>query len=156
MAAVVTRLRESHSFQSIYTASPHAHLPQGPYFIHGKAIRQAWKLYEDDLDAFVVPTIVDDVTDPTRYAAARPCFCPRALTPCPTQFLRTPSRFAARHFQEHRRAKSTVLDPEQREAVGWGSGQHQGQLRLEGNPNHHDEQSLQRAIPAACVLCRPN
>ena len=121
IAAVATRLCESRRFQSIYTASTHAPLPQGPYFIHGKSIHEAWKLNEDDLDAFVVPTTVDDVTDPTRYAAARLCSCPRALTPCPTQFLRTPSRFAARHLQEHRRAKSTVLDPEQREAVGWGS-----------------------------------
>lgn len=44
------------------------HLPPGPYFIRGNSIHQAWKLYEDHLDAFVIPTIADNVINPTRSA----------------------------------------------------------------------------------------
>jgi hypothetical protein len=67
--AIATRLGESRCFQAIYTNDPavtHESLPQGPYFIHGKSIHQAWKLYDDHLDAFVIPTIADDVANPTR------------------------------------------------------------------------------------------
>ncbi|KAK0716702.1 putative amidase [Apiosordaria backusii] len=65
IAAIASRLAESRRFQAIYTINEptlrFGSLPQGPYFIHGKSIHQAWKLYEDDLDAFVVPIIADDV-----------------------------------------------------------------------------------------------
>ncbi|KAM3518755.1 hypothetical protein MY4038_010009 [Beauveria bassiana] len=43
-------------------------LPQGPYFIRGNSIHQAWKLYDDHLDAFVIPTIADDVFNPTSFS----------------------------------------------------------------------------------------
>ncbi|EGX95643.1 amidase, putative [Cordyceps militaris CM01] len=43
-------------------------LPPGPYFIRGNSIHQAWKLYEDHLDAFVIPTIADDVVNPTSFS----------------------------------------------------------------------------------------
>lgn len=70
VAAVATKLAESRRFEAIYTTEPaflaHDSIPQGPYFIRrGKSIHQAWKLYEDHLDAFVVPTIADDVANPT-------------------------------------------------------------------------------------------
>jgi hypothetical protein len=66
---IAARLDGSSLFESIYTKEStreSAPLPPGPYFIHGKSIHQAWKLYEDDLDAFVVPTITDDVSNPKR------------------------------------------------------------------------------------------
>lgn len=69
LSTVAARLAESRRFQAAYTNAPvHAHdsLPQGPYFIHSPSIHQAWKLYEDDLDAFVVPTIADDAANPDR------------------------------------------------------------------------------------------
>ncbi|KAK4143078.1 amidase signature domain-containing protein [Dichotomopilus funicola] len=50
----------------IAPALAHDSLAQGPYFIHGKSIHQAWKLYEDELGAFVVPVMADDVVNPTR------------------------------------------------------------------------------------------
>ncbi len=62
-------LPESNLFRTIYTSDPahkHGFLPPGPYFIRGKSIHQAWKLYEDDLDAFVIPTIADNVLSPKR------------------------------------------------------------------------------------------
>lgn len=66
--AVASRLAQTGRFHNVFTGGPapsHGSLPQGPYFIHGKSIHQAWKLYEDNLDAFVVPTIPDDVANPT-------------------------------------------------------------------------------------------
>jgi hypothetical protein len=32
-------------------------LPEGPYFLSGSAVHQAWRLYADDLRAFVVATV---------------------------------------------------------------------------------------------------
>lgn len=69
LSTVAARLAESRHFQAVYTNAPgdtHDRLPQGPYFIQGQSIHQAWKLYEDDLDAFVVPTIADDPANPSR------------------------------------------------------------------------------------------
>jgi hypothetical protein len=40
-------------------------LPAGPYFLHGKELREAWRLYPDDADAFFAPlqpTPMDDGT----------------------------------------------------------------------------------------------
>ncbi|KAF2652401.1 putative amidase [Lophiostoma macrostomum CBS 122681] len=43
------------------------HLPSGPYFLHGSNIRQAWRLYPDELDAFIFAVIPEDVKTPQRY-----------------------------------------------------------------------------------------
>lgn len=133
--AVASRLAQTHQFQTVFTGGPaasHGSLPQGPYFIHGKSIHQAWKLYDDDLDAFVVPTIPDDVSNPTtRSVCSCPgrCSCRLALMIASfVQFLGAPSGFAQGDIQEHRRAKSTLRRPEQGKATGWRSYQHQGQL----------------------------
>ncbi|KAK3395311.1 putative amidase [Podospora didyma] len=69
-AAAVAELAENHRFQAIHTHNPSpthppSPLAQGPYFIRGKSIHQAWKLYDDHLDAFVILTIPDDVANPT-------------------------------------------------------------------------------------------
>ncbi len=32
-------------------------LPEGPYFLSGNSVHQAWRLYADDLRAFVVATV---------------------------------------------------------------------------------------------------
>ena len=84
----IAKLAGSRIFESIYTkesTSESVSLPPGPYFIHGKSIHQAWKLYEDDLDAFVVPTITDDISNPKRLADSTLCshlsFCTDALFP---------------------------------------------------------------------------
>ncbi|KAI0856904.1 putative amidase [Xylaria cubensis] len=71
VSSVTAQLTESRLFRTIYrNESGHKHhsLPSGPYFIRGKSIHQAWKLYEDDLDAFVIPTIVDDVFNPESFS----------------------------------------------------------------------------------------
>ncbi|KAI0199400.1 putative amidase [Astrocystis sublimbata] len=47
---------------------PTIHLPPGPYFIREDSIHQAWKLYDDSLDAFVIPTIADDVLNPKSFS----------------------------------------------------------------------------------------
>jgi len=66
---VASRLVESNLFRTVHINEPahkHGHLPPGPYFIEGQSIHQAWKLYEDELDAFVIPTIPNDVFHPQR------------------------------------------------------------------------------------------
>lgn len=36
------------------------HLPNGPYFVKGGSVHQAWRLYADDLDAFLSTSFPDD------------------------------------------------------------------------------------------------
>jgi hypothetical protein len=41
-------------------------LPSGPYFLHGPNLYQAWRLYDDVLDAFafgVIPNSINDTED---------------------------------------------------------------------------------------------
>lgn len=39
-------------------------LPSGPYILHGPNLYQAWRLYEDEYDAFVFGVISEDVNAP--------------------------------------------------------------------------------------------
>ena len=43
-----------------------ARLPPGPYFVRGCSIYQAWRLYTDDLDAFSVAVVPEDLLSPDR------------------------------------------------------------------------------------------
>ncbi|PSN67728.1 hypothetical protein BS50DRAFT_665102 [Corynespora cassiicola Philippines] len=67
-AAERTCTEESDHFSAIYYSSalPQDILPSGPYFLHGKNIHQAWRLYEDDLDAFIFAVLPCDVQNPVR------------------------------------------------------------------------------------------
>ena len=40
-------------------------LPEGPYFLHGGNLHQAWRLYPDDLDCFM-STVIPDVANKTK------------------------------------------------------------------------------------------
>ncbi|KAK0127334.1 hypothetical protein ONS96_006882 [Cadophora gregata f. sp. sojae] len=71
IAPIASRLPGDGPFNKIYTkqsSDGSASLPPGPYFIQGTSIHQAWKLYEDNLDAFVIPTIIDDVFNPQSFS----------------------------------------------------------------------------------------
>lgn len=46
--------------------SPNELLPPGPYFLCGQNIHQAWRLHEDDLDAFVISVVPEQVKNPVR------------------------------------------------------------------------------------------
>lgn len=39
-------------------------LPPGPYFLRGQNLHQAWRLYTDDLDAFLYGLIPESIADP--------------------------------------------------------------------------------------------
>ncbi|KAL8783201.1 MAG: hypothetical protein Q9195_009449, partial [Heterodermia aff. obscurata] len=41
-------------------------LPSGPYFLQGKNIHQAWRLYDDSLGASIQTVLPDHVTSPKR------------------------------------------------------------------------------------------
>ena len=41
-------------------------LPSGPYFLYGPNLYQAWRLYDDSLDAFTTGIIPEDVDSPER------------------------------------------------------------------------------------------
>jgi len=41
-----------------------ASLPPGPYFLRGSNIYQAWRLYPDELDAFIFGVVPQDVLNP--------------------------------------------------------------------------------------------
>ncbi|KAB8339253.1 hypothetical protein FH972_022187 [Carpinus fangiana] len=48
------------AIQSLYESEVNSSkllLPSGPYFVLGQNIHQAWRLYEDELDAFVIPIV---------------------------------------------------------------------------------------------------
>uniref|UniRef100_A0A0B7JZY2 Amidase domain-containing protein n=1 Tax=Bionectria ochroleuca TaxID=29856 RepID=A0A0B7JZY2_BIOOC len=42
-------------------------LPSGPYILHGPNLYQAWRLYEDEYDAFVFGVISEDVNAPEQF-----------------------------------------------------------------------------------------
>jgi hypothetical protein len=70
----------SPSFSAIYHLANDGHessplhrlgakeLPSGPYFLSGRNLHQAWRLYPDDLHAFVFGMIPNDVNNPTEYS----------------------------------------------------------------------------------------
>lgn len=61
---LVPTLQASPYFKKVLRAlqTSHGNLPSGPYFLSKNGIHQAWRLYEDDLDAFIIPTIPSNVT----------------------------------------------------------------------------------------------
>jgi hypothetical protein len=64
------QLRSSNMFQSVYFSTvtfEYNILPSGPYFLRGWNIHQAWRLYPDELDAFIFAVIPEDVRNPQRY-----------------------------------------------------------------------------------------
>lgn len=75
-AIVVNRDLDSHG-RSVFTlrstgaedeaqAAAFEDLPSGPYFLHGPNLYQAWRLYDDVLDAFtfgVIPTSINGSDD---------------------------------------------------------------------------------------------
>ena len=42
-------------------------LHSGPYFLLGNTLHQAWRLYPDSLDAFVITVLPDATTNSTRF-----------------------------------------------------------------------------------------
>ncbi|KAF2240819.1 putative amidase [Trematosphaeria pertusa] len=67
---VISQLQSNDTgrFSAIHQASgPTSNpLPSGPYFLHGSNIHQAWRLYDDELDAFVFAVIPEDLRNPLR------------------------------------------------------------------------------------------
>jgi hypothetical protein len=56
-------------FNSIFTLTLEDEatgVPPGPYFLQNRTLHQAWRLYTDDLDAFITTVIPDDVHQPKR------------------------------------------------------------------------------------------
>lgn len=65
---ILQKLRASKQFQDVFvswTASQTAAIPSGPYFLLGNGLHQAWRLYTDDLDAFIVSVVPDRVAAPS-------------------------------------------------------------------------------------------
>ena len=57
-------------FKEVYGAKANSILdllPPGPYFLQSQNIHQAWRLYPDELDAFVMSVVPDSATYPSRY-----------------------------------------------------------------------------------------
>jgi hypothetical protein len=66
---VLDQIKSAKVFQNVYTSRAGSHaeaLPSGPYFVSGGNIHQAWRLYEDTLDAFVITVISDESRSPSR------------------------------------------------------------------------------------------
>lgn len=64
---LVSLLKTTGYFETVYCSyaeSPVDVLPSAPYFLHGYNIHQAWRLYPDDLDAFICSVIPEDVWEP--------------------------------------------------------------------------------------------
>jgi hypothetical protein len=61
------------NFSSVYYLQPSfdatghsSELPSGPYFLRGPNLHQAWRLYPDELNAFTVGMVPEDLDQPTR------------------------------------------------------------------------------------------
>lgn len=63
------KVRSYGLFHSIFHKVPGnmltSNLP-APYFLQGTNIHQAWRLYEDKVDAFVIPLLPEKVTESSR------------------------------------------------------------------------------------------
>ena len=67
--SILQKLRSLSRFRKVLVlgaTSPADLLPSGPYFIQGKNIHQAWRLYPDELDAFVTTVVPTQITSPSR------------------------------------------------------------------------------------------
>lgn len=42
-------------------------LPDGPYFLRGRNLHQAWRLYPDELEAFSFGVVPESATEPRKY-----------------------------------------------------------------------------------------
>jgi hypothetical protein len=54
-------IQDVYHLASIKPSSKLGELPSGPYFLHGPNLHQAWRLYDDDLEAFTFGVIPQDV-----------------------------------------------------------------------------------------------
>jgi hypothetical protein len=57
----------SKHFENVFVSwaeSQTAAIPSGPYLLLGNDLHQAWRLYTDDLDAFIVSVVPDRVSAP--------------------------------------------------------------------------------------------
>lgn len=67
-ASLLHELRSSPHFDTIHmstVSSLEKLLPSGPYFLQGQNIHQAWRLYPDELDAFIITVVPREVSSPT-------------------------------------------------------------------------------------------
>lgn len=56
----------SQNVTTVYTSTD-VELPPGPYFLYGTEIHQAWRLYEDYLDAFIFGVVPENVLHPEMF-----------------------------------------------------------------------------------------
>lgn len=56
---------------SVKISNDLVHLPSGPYILHGPNLYQAWRLYDDEYEAFNFGVIPEDVNEPTEYDLPR-------------------------------------------------------------------------------------
>ena len=67
---LIQNLRLRERFMAIYMLQPESSddfIPAGPYFLQQGRLHQAWRVYADELNAFVMTVIPNDVRSPTRY-----------------------------------------------------------------------------------------
>ena len=68
---IIQDLRLHERFVAIYMLQAESlddFIPAGPYFLQNRRIHQAWRVYADELNAFVMTVIANDVRSPTRYS----------------------------------------------------------------------------------------
>ena len=53
-----------HLETTVTVANDLDYLPSGPYILHGPNLYQAWRLYDDEYEAFTFGTIPENVTEP--------------------------------------------------------------------------------------------
>lgn len=52
---------------TIYLSDKNAKLPDGPYFLFGKDLHEAWRMYTDPLDSFITSIIADPESEDYEY-----------------------------------------------------------------------------------------
>ncbi|KFA46974.1 hypothetical protein S40293_09794 [Stachybotrys chartarum IBT 40293] len=63
------QIQQLYHLGEVATMAGMGELPSGPYFLHGPNLHQAWKLYDDDHEAFTFGVIPEDVNGAEEFRA---------------------------------------------------------------------------------------
>lgn len=76
-SALLDSFNRSEHFSCVHVAfskSTDSILPAGPYFLQGRHVHQAWRLYPDELDAFMITVYPPKVSVSTEYVVVQPLY----------------------------------------------------------------------------------
>ena len=67
----VMRFLVKHSSEICFSEIEETQIPEGPYFVRGQGLHQAWRLYPDESRAFVTAIAPADQGDSSQYSPSK-------------------------------------------------------------------------------------